>query len=217
MATRKRASGGGRKPKGEFSRLDHPFSLRMPADLRKQLEDARKRTGKSFSQEMLTRVKSTFHRERYTSIDPSMRALCYLMSCIQHSLDRQVLFLNNTLSLPAKEERHWRAHPFFYVAFKIAVQTLLDKFEPIGSDGPVSDQTPFEVGSEIANQLWFQLLNTRKYNSLLDEVVDQQKAETDDPASHKELDRLRDRFLDVSYGLDKAKDDLQLRSEDEQQ
>ena len=53
---RKRAPGGGRKPKGAFSKLTSPLSLRMPSDMRDELEAAAKASGKSVSQELLRRL-----------------------------------------------------------------------------------------------------------------------------------------------------------------
>ena len=57
MAKRmKRAPGAGRKPRGEFDQLTSPFSLRMPEDLREQLEAAAEKSGRSASQELLRRL-----------------------------------------------------------------------------------------------------------------------------------------------------------------
>ena len=53
MVKLKRAAGAGRKPIGEFKDLTSVFSLRMPADLQKQVEIAAQRTGRSRSQEIL--------------------------------------------------------------------------------------------------------------------------------------------------------------------
>ena len=53
---RKRAPGGGRQPSGAFSKLTSPLSLRMPADMRDELEAAAKASGKSLSQELLRRL-----------------------------------------------------------------------------------------------------------------------------------------------------------------
>lgn len=52
MAKRKRASGAGRKPRGEFANLASPFSLRMPEALREQVNQAAARSGRSASQEI---------------------------------------------------------------------------------------------------------------------------------------------------------------------
>jgi hypothetical protein len=94
---------------------------------------------------------------------------------------------------------------------------LLDKLEPIGNDSPVSDQTASEVGHKIANELWWQLNNTQKHDSTLDEVLDQLKIESDNAAAHQELERVRKAYKEVSYTLDRARQDLQLKTDGEQQ
>src|SRR5262245_41075558 len=208
MAKRKRAPGGGRKPMGEFRNLESPFSLRMPSHLRKQLDNAKRRSGKSISQEVLERVKSSFRRD---PIDPSIRALSYLMACIQQSFYGRPIPLDDTTSRTTGDPHHWRQHPFFYIAFKAAVQTLLEKLEPISETTlPVAaDTTAVEVGSALANELWLKLTHSKKYNSILDDVLERLK-ERDDPASREDLERIEQEYLHFKYGLDQAKDDLQL-------
>src|SRR6516225_5822996 len=69
MKMRKRAPGGGRKPGGELRDLKAVMSLRMPQDLRDQLDRARQASGRSLSQELLARARLSFDRERERSRD----------------------------------------------------------------------------------------------------------------------------------------------------
>src|SRR5215469_17778158 len=80
MKQRKRAPGGGRKPGGEFRNLTAVMSLRMPQDLRDQLEKARQASGRTLSQELLWRAKMSFDRDRHLSRDRALRAFCFLFS-----------------------------------------------------------------------------------------------------------------------------------------
>jgi hypothetical protein len=104
MVQRKRAAGAGRKPKGEFANLPSPFSLRMPEDLRQQLEQAASRSGRSVSQEMLRRVSNSFDRERDKGRKPETRALCFLVARLEEIVSNEA-------------DGHWRTNPYFYQAF----------------------------------------------------------------------------------------------------
>jgi Arc-like DNA binding domain len=121
MKKRKRAPGGGRKAKGEHRNLTAVMSLRMPQDLREQLERARQASGRSLSQELLWRASNTFKRDRDLSRDRSLRAFCFLFSELVH-----VICVNPEL-VP-----DWRFDPWLFQAFKFAIPKLLDHFQPAG-------------------------------------------------------------------------------------
>jgi hypothetical protein len=97
------------------------MSLRMPSDLRDQLEQARKASGRSLSQELLGRARATFDRERDHSRDRALRAFCFLFSELA-----QVICVNPEL-VP-----DWRFDPWLFQAFKLAIPKLLDHFQPAG-------------------------------------------------------------------------------------
>ena len=120
MATkRKRAPGGGRKPKGEFAGLPSPLSVRMPADMRAQLEAAARRSGRSMSQEVLRRLNSSLSRERNEAGDRATRALCFLISSLAYAVH---------WNMP-----NWRSDRFLFRAVKIGIGKLLDALpEPTG-------------------------------------------------------------------------------------
>jgi hypothetical protein len=119
MIKRKRAPGGGRKPGGEFRNLTAVMSLRMPQDLRDQLERARKVSKRSLSQELIARAEASFGRDRDQSRDRALRAFCFLFSELQ-----RVVCVDPELD--------WRSDPWLFQAFKLAVAKLLDRFQPAG-------------------------------------------------------------------------------------
>jgi hypothetical protein len=126
MKKRKRAPGGGRKPSGEFAGLSAPFNVRMPPWLRAQLQAAAKRGGRSMSQELISRLASSFSREREDARDPAMRALCYLIADTASSVSGLVRIEDG------KPVHDWRTNPFMFEAFKLAVGYLLDALRPKG-------------------------------------------------------------------------------------
>ena len=121
MRKRKRAPGGGRKAQGELQQLTAIMSVRMPQDLRDQLQRARQASGRSLSQELLWRAKSSFDRDRGQSRDRTLRAFCFLFSELA-----QVIAVNPEL-VP-----DWRFDPWLFQTFKLAVAKLLDRFQPAG-------------------------------------------------------------------------------------
>jgi hypothetical protein len=130
MATKqKRAAGGGRKPKGDFSQVVSPLSIRMRADMREQLEAAANANGRSISQELLGRLQGSFRDDRDKARDPAIRALCFLIA----QLAGEVSGLTDTKGRPLFD---WRTDRFFYKAFKLAVSQVLDALEPSGEIRP---------------------------------------------------------------------------------
>lgn len=122
---RKRAPGGGRKPKGEFSNLTSPLSIRMPADIRDQLRKAAAQNGRSASQELLGRLKKSLDYETHKERDRAMRALCFLIS----ELAVVVTGWSDSKNRPAA---NWRTDPFFFHAFSLAVAHVLNAIAPKG-------------------------------------------------------------------------------------
>ena len=130
MAKRQRAPGGGRRPKGEFSELTSPLSFRMPASMRKDLEAARRKSGRSTTQEMLTRLQYSFNEDRRKARDPALQAVCYLISeAAEGTANPAPARVKNLRPL-------WRSNPFLFRAFKLAVAKLLDALEPAGEIKP---------------------------------------------------------------------------------
>jgi hypothetical protein len=143
MVKRKRAPGAGRKPKGEFANLPSPFSLRMPEDLRQQLEQAASRSNRSVSQEILRRVTDSFEIENDKGRKPETRALCFLVARLEEIVSNET-------------DGHWRTNPYFYRAFKQALNDLLEKMRPVGELVTRSPETrsPEECGKFVADYVW---------------------------------------------------------------
>jgi hypothetical protein len=114
---RRRRPGGGRKAQGELRNLTAVMSLRMPQDLRDQLERARRASGRSLSQEMLKRVGLSFGRDREG--DRALRAFSFLFSELAE-------FIN------LEQNPDWRFDPWLFHTIKLAIGKLLDRFEPSG-------------------------------------------------------------------------------------
>jgi len=123
---RKRAPGGGRKPKVGFSTSS--LTIRIPDDLRKQLESEATTTHDSIAQRLLWHLRQSMSRQRDKDRDPAMRGLCFLIAQLAHHITGPHLTDGKReLSL-----YDWRSDPFFYRAFKLAVGQLLDALEPPG-------------------------------------------------------------------------------------
>lgn len=154
MAKRKRAKGAGAKPKGEFSGLTSPLSFRMPAAMRRELEQARRKSGRSTTQEVLTRLKYSFNEDRRKARDPALQAVCYLIGEAAEGI-------TNPAPVRVKNLRPlWRSDPFLFRAFKLAVAKLLDALEPAGEIKPprsgfeIADGTRILAASKILRDIY---------------------------------------------------------------
>ena len=125
---RKRAPGGGRKPARPISGKLSNFSTRITAETRRALEAAAKETGQSISQVAERLIKGGLAEMRAANRDPAMRALCFLIAQLADHIVGPKAIEGET-EYPVY---NWRADPFFYRAFKIAVGQLLDALEPPG-------------------------------------------------------------------------------------
>jgi hypothetical protein len=129
MAKRKRAPGGGRKRLGRS--VAQNLTIRIDDDLREQLEaatTARQKRNWNLSQEILLRLRTSLSNEREQQRDPAMRALCFLIAQLgDHVVGPKLIGDEKEVAL-----YNWRADPFFYKAFKIAVGQLLDALDPPG-------------------------------------------------------------------------------------
>jgi hypothetical protein len=139
---RKRAAGGGRKPKGPFSELTSSFTVRMPNDLRKKLERAAKKRpgGGSVGQELLQRLQQSFAKENEEERDPMLRMFDALM--------------DGMLGMIAPERRHWEKDRWLYRAFYCPVHNMFSRFRPEGA----------EPGEEKLPESWRFIVATEKKN-----------------------------------------------------
>jgi hypothetical protein len=107
------------------------LTIRIDDDLREQLEavaTARQKRNWNLSQEILLRLRISLNNEREEQRSPAMRALCFLIAQLAEHIVGLKLYGDG------KEFAvfNWRADPFFYKAFKIAVGQLLDALDPPG-------------------------------------------------------------------------------------
>jgi hypothetical protein len=133
---RKRAPGGGRKPKGVFSGLTSPLSIRMPPEMRKELESAAKKKGWSLTQELLWRLRVSLNKGQEARGDPATRAICHLISIMEEKIHKRIPL-------------EWRRNPFLFRAFKIGVANLLDELEPTGEI-----QSPIDRNALTESTYW---------------------------------------------------------------
>jgi hypothetical protein len=114
------------------------FTLRIDDDMRRQLEAAvaRKKSRSNrkwdLSEEIRWRLRDSFVNEREEKRDPALRALCFLIRRLTYHV-----------VMPVGGD--WRSDLFFYKAFKIAVQQLLDALDPPGPASP-----PQGLGSQFS-------------------------------------------------------------------
>jgi hypothetical protein len=124
---RKNAAGAGRPAKGDFTNLASVLSVRMPADMRAQLEAsaAQRNKGKGWSltQEMLHRLQRSFDRERDERRDPAVRALCYLLAEL-------IEFVKATADTP--EPNAWWSDPYAFRVIELAFAKFLAAEKPAG-------------------------------------------------------------------------------------
>jgi hypothetical protein len=126
MAKRKRARGGGRKARGEFSELTSPLSFRMPAWMWKELQAAKRKSGRSTTQEVLWHLRNSFNESHRKARDPALQAVLYLIAEAAEGVTNPYpLRVANTRPL-------WRSNPFLFRAFKLTVGKVLGALEPAG-------------------------------------------------------------------------------------
>jgi hypothetical protein len=206
----KRKSHAGRRPAGPFTNNTSQLTIRMPDDLRAELQEAADKKGWSLTQELLFRAGPSYrrHRDRERQ-SPATRALCYLINTIAMRLD----FFD-----PA----NWHRSPFAFRAFRIGVAKLLEALQPPGDDNPYesyfealragrairveataffgSYKTPEVLGEGIAMATIEEFVNPR----ILDEDIRAFVAEVADPRA-KEIARFLQDFM---YGMSDARRDL---------
>src|SRR5262249_4352217 len=180
---RKRAVGGGRKPSPLTPRAQ--LTVRMPEDLRKQLElsAARRKNGHGWTltDELVHRLQRSFERERIENRDPAARALGYLLAEV-------ISFVNSTRHDPTElvirdgdaefvPNSGWRSDPFYFRAIRLAFDLILDALQPTGEirpprtaeqplDGevhmlgeifPIPAHTPEDLARSVRDIILFQL------------------------------------------------------------
>lgn len=195
-AKRKRAKGGGRKPKGEVSGLGRHFSIRMPNWLHAQLQDARKTSGRSIGQELMWRARNTFAQDLADTDPPAMQSLCFLIARIGRDAS----------SGPTEDS--WRTDPHSSKVFQRAVAVLLHWLEPAGNPRPGDRPyaSPEDEGDDIAEKLWYELRDPPKPQPVPDEEFEHALGPRgSDPQLRKIVRKI---IADRDYGMVNANRDL---------
>jgi hypothetical protein len=126
MATkRKRAKGGGAKPKGPLADKTKAFSTRITAETRRALETEKKETGHSISQIAERWIMSGLREKRARERTDPVRALCYVVA----ELSGLICNMKGEDGKPAFD---WRTDPFMFRAYQLAIQGFMDTIAPSG-------------------------------------------------------------------------------------
>jgi hypothetical protein len=136
---RKRAPGGGRKPRGEFSNKRAQLATRVTIETRKALDAAARKSGFSLSQEIEHRLRDSLMGTDKADRDPATAALSHL---ITRSAE--------TISVISK--RPWNGNRWCIDALKFAVIKLLDQIPASESDQPAHLDvfTAEQLGASLA-------------------------------------------------------------------
>lgn len=166
----KRAPGGGRKPSGPFKLNSAQLTVRMPDDMRGELERAAHKRGWSLTQELLWRLRASLTREDHEQHqDRALRAICFLIS----EMTRKNLCTGELWYRDAHTERAggpWHKDPFIFTAFRLAVAKLLKGLQPSGDlhqPGTKSGRdfysisTPESLAGEAAKEILSDLFYSR--------------------------------------------------------
>jgi hypothetical protein len=136
---KRRAPGGGRKPKGPISGNTGYLQARITNELREKLEQAADKNGHSLAQEAQIRLKESFDLPAEIQREwgpPEVKALAQLVSRLVRTVQVEVggnPFKNSG-------DLAWHRNPFTHAAVCTAINTLLAHYKP---EGPI--ETPPEV------------------------------------------------------------------------
>jgi len=206
----KRKPGGGKKPKGDFSQLTSPLSIRMPAEMRHQLEKAAKARGNSLSQELLRRLQGSFSRDRDKARDPELRALCYLIAELATATTVYI-------DANARPRFAWRSDRFFFRAFKLAIGHLFDSLEPAGEIKPPDIDPVYEGRDETLNEIRaalkasFETPEARAMCAFLDVWADLQDQSPPADTISRAPENFKKLVEDRIYGFADARRDLKIQ------
>jgi hypothetical protein len=208
----KRKSQAGRKPAGPFAHNTGQLTIRMPDDLRFELERSANKKGWSLTQELLWRVRSSYMRRREEERrTPATRALCFLIGEIAQQAGLTI--------------SEWHRCPFAFRAFRLAAARLLEALEPPGDlQNPYDDyegllrgvlredtlmanemaaslKTPESLADAITGRIMHELLHPHQpgWEESLRELR---------LRGHPEGQRLADYLLDSLYGMSDVRRDL---------
>jgi hypothetical protein len=124
---RKRASGGGRKPKGEFTGKSATITTRIQPGHREALEDAARASGRSLSQELEFRLRASLQKP--TGAQRRNQAIAYVIARVAEAIEKET-------------GRTWLEDPFTGKTLLCAIQHFAMHFAARATDGSVEAEVP---------------------------------------------------------------------------
>jgi hypothetical protein len=217
----------GRKSKGEFSQLTSSLTIRIPEDMRDELESEAAARGRSVSQELLRRLKNSFDRDRDKERDPALQGLLYMIGQLAERLGGEYYVPDRNPKVYDWLQKRWRTDLFYFRAFKFAVVSLLDELEE-PPDHPIARKLRRETIKRLTKTAGPELEEEfLKYDespentgllACLDVLI---KAERPLPltdpvmATSRKYPRLFKMIEREFYGLQQARRDLELKPHNE--
>jgi hypothetical protein len=135
MSTNKkrRAPGGGRKPKGPFAGNTERINVRCTPAIKDRLEIAAAENGRSLPQEIQERLERTFAEDTDQGRDPATAGLLWLVELAASQFVRGWDFAaGQFIGGGQKDLPTWRTDPGEFEGFKAAIDRILERLRPAG-------------------------------------------------------------------------------------
>lgn len=147
---RKRAPGGGRKPKGEIKGKDAAFSTRITAQTRRALEETAKRHGRSVSQEAEIALRTYLSKPAGESRN---RALAFIIGHLAEGIE-------------ATTGKSWRDDVFTGVALHFAIEMAMTYLVPERVPDPEVPQRVLDLVQKMPPDIAQQYTNAGRLGAL---------------------------------------------------
>jgi hypothetical protein len=131
MKKRKRAPGGGRKPRGEYANRRASFTMRMSQELRNRLDRECGQSGRVLSQEVEHRLQESFAwpiKMQKEWGPPHIMALARLVVQVARAVEGAVGASFNA----THDGLAWHRNRFTHAALTVALNAVLEHFKPGG-------------------------------------------------------------------------------------
>jgi hypothetical protein len=153
---RKRAPGGGRKPRGDFHDKRAQLTTRVTEATRDALEIAAHKSGRSLSQEVEHRLRESLRSNG--NGDKADRALAYLIGDI-------------TRLVRLTSQRPWQTNRWLIETVKFAIAELLDRLPATDTERPPNLEafTPEQLGKSFGLQVSINVARADPDNSVTED------------------------------------------------
>jgi hypothetical protein len=141
MKARKRAPGGGRKPKGRISGKSATLSTRITPGIRQALESERggQQSISQFAEEM---IELGLIEKRRRDRPDSIRGFCHIIA----KLATETCAFKGADGKPAFD---WLTNPFMFQTFKLSIQKFMDGITPAGEMRAPAEDEPILANSTV--------------------------------------------------------------------